>query len=163
MTERFEDWLLRTAALNTILSQDPRTHIAALLYDIDNEELLSLGYNRLSEGFCKEDLQTCNKYHVMVHAEQDAIHQYFFNTSKKPKLNLGLVATAACCTECAKVIVAAGVKEVVTSRIALEAMPSWSDNIEAGHQILKKGGVELIMIDKPVGVQVLISGKKVTI
>lgn len=156
---RGHKWLLRQAALETTSSDDPRTQICAIVYDLDTFGILSCETNQLSEGFEPYDLKTYDKYAIMLHAEQAALYRYFRDCNPR---EVGLAATAACCTECAKAIVAAGIREVVTSKSALDAMPAWKEQIKLGHEILHKAGIPLIILED-IGTEILISGKKVII
>jgi len=158
-TFRDHKWLLRQAALGTNDSDDPRTQICAIVYDLETFEILSSEPNKLSKGFEISDLEKFDKYPIMLHAEQAALYEYLKNCHPH---DVGLAATAACCTECAKAIVAAEIKEVITSKAAIDAMPAWKKQIELGHKILRRAGIKLIILED-IGSEVLVSGKKVKI
>lgn len=154
------DWLIKLAATRAKDSDDPRTHVGAVVYEYGSKEAICSEPNQLSRGFTLADLEIHDKYAIMLHAEQAALYEYLKRYWQVR--SIGLAVTAACCTECAKAIVAAGVKEVITSRKAIEAMPTWKEEIEKGHQILKQAGIDLFMIES-VGAEVLISGEMVVI
>jgi len=149
---------LREAARLSWCSTDPRTKIGAVIYDA--EKSIANGFNDLSAGY--EGVYTGkDKYKLTLHAEQAAIFDYF-RYYKKDDRRIGMAATAACCTECAKAIVAAGISEVLTCKRALEAMPAWEEEFEIGHQILAAGGVKLILVPE-IGEEVFMSGELITI
>jgi len=151
--------LLRIAAVQAAsYSDDPRTEVGAVIYDMNTRKPIAYGANRLSAGFTQADLEKYGKYDIMVHAERDALFEYSKYLYDDP---IGLAATAACCVDCARAIVAMGVKEVITSQRALDMMPKWADAIEMGHIILDTAGVEIHKLDFVDTVPVKISGETV--
>lgn len=59
---------------------------------------------------------------------------------------LGMVATWAACTDCARAIIASGIGEVLTDvRSFARATPDWLGTVRAGHSMLRDAGVKVIL------------------
>ncbi len=116
-----ENWdvvMLRMAAVIATMSKDPATKVGAVLVSPDRTRI-SVGYN----GFPKQipdrvewwnnrnpESPTFSKYELVRHAEMNAI------TQAKTDLNgWTLYVTHHPCIDCAKNIVAEGIKRVVYS------------------------------------------------
>jgi len=150
--------LLKIAVNIAKKSNDPRTHVGAFVYSLENGLVRGEAANEFSKGFSRCDLVDNSKYDIIIHAEQLAVMR---GRRKRLRHPLALVATAACCVNCAKIIAASDVEVVITSKKALEAMPKWQEEIEQGHKILERAGVELKFAEAKR--KILIGGEKVVI
>ena len=113
----WEEYFMAIAKLSAMRSKDPNTQVGACIVSEDNR-ILSIGYNGAPNGFSDdkfpwgregENLDT--KYPYVCHAEMNAILN--FRGSKKDLENSKIYVDLFPCNECAKIIIQAGIKEVV--------------------------------------------------
>ena len=122
------DWAKRSTCV--------RKQVGAVIFDLDSDRLLAIGYNGTVSGLvhCNElfnvDLtpkcsllnylkaaDTKNNIHHMfseqyeVHAEQNALLNMIHTGTKKAS-NMGIMCTLEPCLNCAKLIIGAGIKHV---------------------------------------------------
>ena len=113
----WDEYFMSIALLSSMRSKDPNTQVGACIVDKDNR-ILSIGYNGAPNGF-NDDIfpwaregETLNtKYPFVCHAEMNAITNY--RGSGKDLNNAKIYVALFPCNECAKLIVQAGIKEVV--------------------------------------------------
>jgi dCMP deaminase len=82
------------------------------------------------------------KYWVTEHAERDVI----FNAARNGLKTKGLtmVANWVACPDCARAIVEAGIKHVICHQECMDRdRPDWKPMVDAGLEILRRGGVEV--------------------
>ncbi len=113
----WEEYFMGIAKLSAMRSKDPNTQVGACIVGEDNR-ILSIGYNGCPNGFKDEDfpwdregvpLET--KYLYVCHAEMNAILNYRGN--RKELENARVFVDLFPCNECAKLIIQAGIKEVI--------------------------------------------------
>ena len=113
----WEEYFMGIAKLSAMRSKDPNTQVGACIVSNDNR-ILSIGYNGCPNGIKDEDfpwdregepLKT--KYLYVCHAEMNAILNY--RGSRKELENAKIYVDLFPCNECAKLIIQAGIKEVV--------------------------------------------------
>lgn len=122
------DWAKRSTCV--------RKRVGAVIFDLDSDRLLAIGYNGTVSGLAhcnelfKADLtpkcsllnylkaaDTKNNIHHMfseqyeVHAEQNALLNMIHTGTKKAS-NMGIMCTLEPCLNCAKLIIGAGIKHV---------------------------------------------------
>ena len=103
------------AKLSAMRSKDPATKVGVCIVNEKNI-ILSTGYNGMPRG-CKDSVlpwgktgsADCNKHYYLCHAEVNAI----LNCRQSNLENSKLFTTLFPCCECAKIIVQAGIKEVI--------------------------------------------------
>lgn len=133
-------------------SPDPSTQIGAFLVAYDGQqEWLTRNYNRPSKNWkmLDTDWERPRKYELMCHAERGALD----NAAIFGICTAGatMVATWAACADCARGIVACGIKTLVRHKAnGVTATTGWEDSVSIGDQIMKTGGVELIDIIGPI-------------
>ncbi|AGE59856.1 dCMP deaminase [Acanthocystis turfacea Chlorella virus TN603.4.2] len=123
-----------------LFSKDPNTKVAAMVID-KNHNILSVGYNGLPRGFeeTKERWSKPTKYQYVVHAEANAICTAARNGAK---LEGGsIVSTLFPCDQCARLIIQAGIKKVVTARP--EENSSWLQSFWYSKEMFDECGVEI--------------------
>ena len=122
------DWAKRSTCV--------RKQVGAVIFDLDSDRLLAIGYNGTVSGLvhCNElfnanltpkcsllnylkAADTKNNIHHMfseqyeVHAEQNALLNMIHTGTKKAS-NMGIMCTLEPCLNCAKLIIGAGIKHV---------------------------------------------------
>ena len=116
----WDEYFMALAQLSALRSKDPSTQVGACIVDADNR-IIGIGHN----GFparCSDDalpwareaasgsaLDT--KYPYVCHAEMNAVLNRNAASSRAPGTRL--YATLFPCNECAKLIIQAGISEVV--------------------------------------------------
>lgn len=112
-----DEYFMALAKLSAMRSKDPSTQVGACVVGRDNR-ILSVGYNGAPNGFAPEKfpwgktgpaLET--KYLYACHGEMNAILNYRGNSRELEGAKF--YVTLFPCNECAKIIVQAGVREVV--------------------------------------------------
>ena len=113
----WEEYFMGIAKLSAMRSKDPSTQVGACIVSNDNR-ILSIGYNGCPNGFSDDDFpwdregEPLNtKYMYVCHAEMNAILNY--RGSRKELENAKVYVDLFPCNECAKLIIQAGIKEVI--------------------------------------------------
>lgn len=108
-----EDFFMAAAMLAAKRSKDPSTQTGAVIVNPDNR-IIATGYNGFPNG-CKDDFAWNregtfleSKYAYVVHAEVNAVMNATSST-----VDGRMFCTLYPCNECAKVIIQAGIKEVI--------------------------------------------------
>lgn len=124
------------------LSKDTSTQVGAVVLGKFNE-VRSLGYNGAPRGSsADEDDRTLvrpEKYFWMSHAELNALT----NAARVgiPLEGSTILVTHPPCMDCARAIVQAGIKEVVTVRPSAEFVSRWQDHISRALRLFDECGV----------------------
>jgi len=118
--ENYLDWdnyFMAVAKLSAMRSKDPSTQVGACIVSKDNR-ILSIGYNGAPNGFDDDNFpwdrvgEAINtKYFYVCHAEMNAIMNYRGN--KRDLEDARIYVDLFPCNECAKLIIQAGIKEVI--------------------------------------------------
>lgn len=105
----WEEYFMGLALLSAERSKDPKTQVGACIIDNDNK-IVSVGYNGAPLGFNDEFVpwDTEKKHLYVCHAELNAILN-----ARKSVAGCKLYVTLFPCNECAKLIIQAGIKEVI--------------------------------------------------
>ena len=113
----WDEYFMGIAKLSAMRSKDPSTQVGACIVSNDNR-ILSIGYNGCPNGFPDDDFpwdregEPLNtKYMYVCHAEMNAILNY--RGSRKELENAKVYVDLFPCNECAKLIIQAGIKEVI--------------------------------------------------
>jgi len=113
----WDQYFMGIAKLSSMRSKDPNTQVGSCIVGDDNR-ILSIGYNGTPNGFSDKDfpwdregkpLET--KYLYVCHAEMNAILNY--RGSRHELENAKIYVDLFPCNECAKLIIQAGIKEVI--------------------------------------------------
>ncbi len=144
MTKKREDYLswdeyfMGIALLSANRSKDPSTQVGACIVNED-KKIVGIGYNGFPIGCSDDDLpwarEGCpldTKYPYVCHAELNAV----LNSSRNLKKCTIYVALFPC-NECAKVIIQAGIKEV----IYLSDKYAKTDSVKASKKMFDITGV----------------------
>lgn len=119
-SQSFKEKLLDVLANLIKLSDDPHHPIAAIVFE--NNKIIGSGNahyipdNNVGYIFPNEKIPARSimntKYPYMIHAEMDAITQCKTNIQ-----NASIIVTYFPCNECAKLIIASGIKEVIYTEL----------------------------------------------
>lgn len=146
-SEKWHHRFMELAFLVASWSKDPSTKTGAVVVGPDRE-IRATGYNGLVRGVddnISERMERPTKYDFFEHAERNAIYNACLTgTSLKGCI---MYATHAPCTDCARAIIQAGIKTVITNKIVLdENSPkgTWRDKLEYSAQMFKEAGIEYI-------------------
>lgn len=105
----WENYFMGLAILSARRSKDPKTQVGACIVNDDNK-IISVGYNGAPTGFNDNNIpwETDKKHKYICHAELNAV----LNAELSVK-NCRMYVTLFPCNECAKMIIQAGIKEVI--------------------------------------------------
>lgn len=150
-------------------SDDPRTKLGAMVVvpieRINSRDLLDaigcsgvpterqvVGVNHLPNGFkiTPERLETPAKYENIIHAEEDAIFRCCYNGYRTH--GLIMVAPWACCKRCARAIVSAGLRGLITHQECMDRCPDhWKQSVDEGLAMLAECGVKHKSVSGKIG------------
>ena len=110
----WDEYFMGVALLSSMRSKDPNTQVGACIVN-PKKRIIGIGYNGLPFGCNDDEFPWVNqgdfldtKYPYVVHAEPNAI----LNSTEKLD-NCTLYVTLFPCNECTKLIIQAGIKEIV--------------------------------------------------
>lgn len=142
----WDEYFMALAYISAKRSKDPNTQVGACI--VKDKKILSLGYNGAPNGYSDDEFPweregkfLNTKYAFVVHAEENAIINYYGN--KKDLVGASIYVTEFPCNECAKALVQTGIKEV----IYLSDKYHDTDMSIASRQILDKCGVKYSQIN----------------
>jgi len=158
----YQDLMRRAYQLADDRSTDISTKVGAVLVDPVDGEVMVAGVNSFTDPDMASDSRNYErprKYQVTEHAERAAI--YSAAKCGTPTKGLIMVCFWACCSDCARAIVLAGVPLVVAHKQAFEKTPErWREEIDIGLEILAGGGVTYHLFDGDInGVENLFNGE----
>ncbi|XP_052848908.1 probable deoxycytidylate deaminase [Drosophila gunungcola] len=136
----WDDYFMATALLSAQRSKDPVTQVGACIVDSLNR-IVSIGYNGFPRN-CSDDEFPWSKSHFfledkkmyVVHAEANAI----LNNNGMGLTGTRLYTTLFPCNECAKLIIQAGISEVLFLSDKYAGKPKYV----ASKKMLDAAGVE---------------------
>lgn len=143
----WEVFWLNLAYFVAMRSIDQRTHVGAVVVGKDNT-LLAIGYNGFCRGMDDRNLkrqESPEKYHYFEHAERNCI----YSAAKNGICLEGatIYTNGIPCTDCARGIVQAGIKKVVTDKHwENKQRQKWLESAMRSRQILNETNVELVQI-----------------
>lgn len=139
----WDEYFMGIAKLSAMRSKDPNTQVGACIVSSDNR-ILSIGYNGTPNGYddeyfpwdrIGEKLET--KYLYVCHGEMNAILNY--RGSRKELEGAKIYVDLFPCNECAKLIIQAGIKEVIY--LKEYDYDNHSDEMEASIRMFNSCGV----------------------
>ena len=148
MKDKFKQVYIKVAKDFADLSHARKLKVGAII--VKDNRIISFGYNGMPTGWdneCEEMHTEEGEYeaHIwyktrpeVIHAEQNAIAKVAASTESSE--GASMFCTHTPCTECAKMIVQAGIKEVFISE------HYESDNYKSGEEVLQQSGVEVQLI-----------------
>jgi dCMP deaminase len=142
-TSRLQDWAIDMARHVAKLSKDPSTRVGAVIFDA-KRRLVSAGYNGFARGVPDDPAMLENraiKYKLILHAEKNAI---LFATA--PLDGCTMVVTHPCCSQCAALIVQAGIKHVVWPAPSADFLSRWNEDMQLTLLQFRAAGVEVMEV-----------------
>ncbi|MEY9138462.1 dCMP deaminase [Bradyrhizobium diazoefficiens] len=142
---RTQDWwdrhFVRCAKEYAEASKDPSTKVGAVIVRPDRTTA-AWGYNGFPRGIADtperlNDRPT--KYELVVHAEANAIL-----TAREPLHGYTIYTTFFSCAGCAKLIIQAGIKRIVSPTYDVER---WAESMKLAHALYDEAGVRWKLID----------------
>lgn len=146
--------LLKLAYEEALKSPDPSTQNGALIISLDGQYMRDC--NRFPDGvqYLPERWERPDKYFWIEHAERNVI----FACSKYGIATNGatMVCGWAACSSCARAIIQAGIKTLITHKQAHDRSPDyWKKEIEIAMTMFKEAGVKVEFFDGEVGCDVI--------
>lgn len=158
----YQDLMRRAYQIACDESTDTSTKNGAILVDPVDGEAMVAGVNSFTNSDMASESRNYErprKYQVTEHAERAAIYK----AAKRgiPTKGLIMVCPWACCSDCARGIVLAGIPLVVAHKQAYERTPQrWRDEVAVGLEILLGAGVTYHLFDGDIsGVENLFDGE----
>jgi dCMP deaminase len=106
-------------------------------------------------------IEGVDKYAVTEHAERAAI--YKAAATGVATAGATMYAPWFACTDCARGIILAGIREVVGLVSLRQATPRrWLENLELADEMLSRGGVNTRWLNETVGVTIQFDGREVS-
>ena len=143
---KWDDRFLKLAEHVSQWSKDPSTKVGACIVD-DNNRVISHGYNGFPKGVDDSPAYLNDREQKLqrtIHAEPNAI---LFAQRDLTDHTL-YVYPFQPCTNCAALIIQAGIKKVVAPDASEELKERWADSMAAAEAMLDDAGVELIIVNK---------------
>jgi dCMP deaminase len=113
----WDEFFMRVAVAASLRSKDPHTQVGACIAGVD-DRIMSVGYNGTPRGLNDDEFPwgadadpLHDKHSYVIHAEANAIRNY--RGSLKEMAGARAYVTLFPCKECAKMLVQAGIGEVV--------------------------------------------------
>jgi len=131
------------AAHVALLSKDPSTKVGAVIFD-EKRRVISTGYNGFARGVeDSEDrlVDRDTKLKLTLHAEKNAI---LFAT--KALEGCTIVVTHPCCSQCAAMVVQAGIRHVLFPQPSFGFATRWADDLKLTYQQFLEAGVTVTEI-----------------
>ena len=158
----WDEYFFRHVYLAASKSRDPRTKIGAIL--VKDGIIISEGYN----GFCRgvkdlpeRYLDKETKYRFTCHAEANSV----LNACRHSICTMNSI----CCTngipccECSKVLIQAGILEIVVHKQWPEMNQKWQESIKTSKIMFKEAGIKIRVFDKQLNLQGLNNGEVVAV
>lgn len=145
---RSQDWwdnyFLDLAEAVAYASKDPSTKVGAVIVRPDRT-VASLGYNGFPRGI-EDSPERLNdrptKYSMVVHAEPNAIL-----SAREPVRGYSIYTTLFTCSDCAKLLIQAGIKQVASPTYDIER---WENSLKLAKQLFDEAGVAWKLVDRKI-------------
>ena len=136
----WDDYFMAVALLSAQRSKDPNTQVGACIVN-RQKRIVGVGYNGFPTGCSDDTLPWCRegdfletKYPYVCHAELNAI----LNSVPGNLTDCSIYTALFPCNECAKVIIQAGIRELVY----LDDKYADTDSVRASKRMLDQTGVD---------------------
>jgi len=143
----WNEYFMSVAILSSLRSKDPNTRVGACIVNEGNR-IVGIGYNGFPAGCSDDELPwgregewLDSKYPYVCHAELNAI----LNSDFGRMVNCRMYVNLFPCNECAKMIIQAGIKQVIYIN---DKYPDDEKFISA-RRMFKLAGIQMIQMDVP--------------
>ena len=154
----WDEYFMRMTYLTTDKSKDPSSKVGAIL--VKDQNVFSTGFNGFPRGIKDTHERLHNretKYKYVTHAEANAIH----GAARIGHATLGstMYTIGMPCTECAKAIIQAGIKELVIHDDPLVSFThgKWAESCAFSKSLFDEAGVVVRVFNKKLGVKTLVN------
>ena len=130
-----------------LFSKDPNRKVATILLSKDTLNILSTGYNGLPRGMNDDNEERWvrpTKYWYVTHSEINSICSAARNGTKVD--GAIAVVTMFPCSDCAKALIQAGVKTIVSITPNIDES-KWGEHFKISLEMFEELGIELILFD----------------
>jgi dCMP deaminase len=128
-----------------LFSKDPNTKVAAILLSHDTHIVLSTGYNGMPRGMDDNNparWQRPSKYFYVSHAEMNSLCSAARHGTAVE--NAIAVVTMFPCCDCAKALIQAGIKTIITIKPDLET-PKWGEQFKISMEMFHEVGIQVFL------------------
>lgn len=148
----WDHYFMGLAFMSALRSKDPSTRHGCCIVDPKTNKILSLGYNGMPNGrddvYSWEREGTPNKNDFVLHAEENAI----LNATQSIKDSMMFLYSEKLyipCKNCMRLIVQAGIKEIILNGILKENTDIY--NWEPTKFMIQMEGIEIGVLNNPIG------------
>jgi dCMP deaminase len=137
--DKWDERFIELAKHISTWSKDPSTQVGAVI--TKGKSWVFAGYNGLPEGVPDEDWILNNRIHKyprIIHAEANAIVRARHDLSGCTIFTYPF----APCSNCAGLIIQAGIIRVVAPKLPQELEIRWGENLEISKDLFKRAGVK---------------------
>lgn len=138
---------MRIADATASFSKDPSTQVGAVAVN-DDGVVLSVGYNGFPRGVDDDPARYNDreiKYKLIAHAEQNLVAQAAY-AGHSLKGSTVILSGLYPCSSCAKSLIQAGVKTIITPRP--EENERWAEDAKWSKILFDESSVEVIYVEK---------------
>jgi len=143
----WDEYFMSVAILSGLRSKDPNTQVGACIVN-DGNRIVGIGYNGFPSG-CNDDVLPWGrigdyldtKYPYVCHAEMNAV----LNSDFGRMVNCRMYVNLFPCNECAKLIIQAGIKQVIYIG---DKYPD-DEKFVSARRMFKLAGVQLTQMAPP--------------
>lgn len=143
----WNEYFMSLAVLSSLRSKDPNTRVGACIVN-DGNRIVGIGYNGFPAGCSDDELPwgrageyLDTKYPYVCHAEMNAI----LNSDLGRMNNCRMYVNLFPCNECAKMIIQAGIKQVI---YISDKYPE-DEKFVAARRMFRLAGVQMIEMPEP--------------
>lgn len=129
-----------------LFSKDPRTKVAAIFLAPESHECLTVSYNGFPRGVDETNQERWippTKYGYVMHAEVNGLCNAC--RSGTPMYNAICVVTLFPCASCAKALIQAGIKGIVTMEPDLTC-ERWGSEFKLSMELFQEVGMRLTLL-----------------
>ena len=145
----WNEYFMKMAEFVRSKSKDRSTQIGAVIVD-DDHSVLGVGYNGFPRGVddeVEERHQRPIKYMWTEHAERNAVYSAARNGVHLNGTTIYVTGGGVPCADCARAIIQAGIKTVITMDREFEGKGPWVESCAVSGRMLDEAGIMVIFLD----------------
>lgn len=146
----WDEYFMKMADLVKTKSKDRSTQVGAIIVG-EGHTVLSIGYNGFPRGVNDNvDIRHERpiKYMYTEHAERNAIYSAARNGIKLLDSVMYLSAKGVSCADCARAIIQAGIKEVISKEGKFEGAGSWEESCRIAKEMFLESNVKISFLNE---------------